>query len=63
MKKTIPTIPKNQRHEFKELHGLGGGWTCVRCKKHASQCYGKERYYCSGERPLGLGYMQGRGAS
>lgn len=45
---TVLKIPKAQQHRWKELQGLGGGWTCVRCKKSASDCYGRERHYCSG---------------
>jgi len=40
-------IPKGQQHRWKELHGLGGGWTCVRCKKSAADCRDRERFYCS----------------
>ncbi len=44
-------IPKKQRHRWREKHGMGGGWTCDRCKKRAGDCYGKERFYCSGGVP------------
>lgn len=35
-------------HRWRELQGLGGGWTCDACRKRASECYGDERFVCSG---------------
>jgi hypothetical protein len=35
-------------HRWRELRGMGGGWTCDACRKRAADCYGDERFVCRG---------------